>query len=123
MSVRGQVTDKDTQGLGALLCTGQTVHNLPPNPALLHILHEDEDLLVVNKPSDLVCHPSKKGPLSSFIGRVREYLGPGPARPSACWEWCLSPGASIRFACPCPIWVVRWWGIKATAVTRTLIWR
>jgi 23S rRNA pseudouridine1911/1915/1917 synthase len=45
--------------------------------ALLNILFEDADLLVVNKPADLVCHPSKTGPLSSLIGRLRLYLGEG----------------------------------------------
>ncbi len=47
--------------------------------ALLNILFEDADLLVVNKPADLVCHPSKTGPLSSLIGRLRLYLGEGAA--------------------------------------------
>lgn len=42
---------------------------------LFDIVHEDEHLLVINKPADLVCHPSKRGPLSSLIGRVRVYLG------------------------------------------------
>ena len=46
------------------------------NPDILPqwILHEDEDLLVVNKPGWLVCHPSKNGPWSSLVGAVREYL-------------------------------------------------
>ena len=39
------------------------------------ILHEDERLLVVNKPGLIVCHPSKKGPWSSLVGAAREYLG------------------------------------------------
>jgi len=39
------------------------------------ILHEDERLLVVNKPGLIVCHPSKHGPWSSLIGAAREYLG------------------------------------------------
>ncbi len=42
--------------------------------ALLEILHEDDDLLVVNKPAGLVCHPTKAGPLSSLISRLRLYL-------------------------------------------------
>jgi 23S rRNA pseudouridine1911/1915/1917 synthase len=42
--------------------------------ALFAIIHEDADLLVINKPADLVCHPSKHGELSSLIGRVRLYL-------------------------------------------------
>lgn len=48
--------------------------------SLLTILHEDAELLVINKPADLVCHPSKDGELSSLIGRVRLQLGAG-ARP------------------------------------------
>jgi 23S rRNA pseudouridine1911/1915/1917 synthase len=41
---------------------------------LLDIIHEDAELLAVNKPADLVCHPSKQGELSSLIGRVRLHL-------------------------------------------------
>ena len=47
---------------------------------LLHILWEDDHLLVVNKPADLVCHPTKDGPLSSLIARVRTYLGSDEGR-------------------------------------------
>ena len=39
------------------------------------ILFEDNDLLVVNKPGDVVCHPSKNGPWSSLVGACREYTG------------------------------------------------
>ncbi len=39
------------------------------------IICEDNDVLVVNKPGWLVCHPSKNGPASSLVGAVREYLG------------------------------------------------
>ena len=44
--------------------------------ALLQILHEEADLLVVNKPAGLVCHPTKTGERSSLIGRARLHLGP-----------------------------------------------
>lgn len=37
------------------------------------ILYEDEDLLVINKPGWVVCHPSKNGPFSSLVGACREY--------------------------------------------------
>lgn len=47
---------------------------------LLKIIHEDAELLVINKPAGLVCHPTKNGPLSSLIGRVRLHLG-ADARP------------------------------------------
>jgi len=43
---------------------------------LLRILHEDADLLVLNKPADLVCHPTKTDEWSSLISRVRLHLGP-----------------------------------------------
>lgn len=46
-------------------------------PPLLAVLHEDADLLVVNKPADLVCHPAKDGPLSCLVGRVRLHVGAG----------------------------------------------
>jgi len=39
------------------------------------ILEEDENLLIVNKPGWLVCHPSKNGPLSSLAGVVRLHTG------------------------------------------------
>ncbi len=58
---------------------------LPSLPAIsgfpaLAAVHKDGDLLVVNKPAGLVCHPTKGGPASSLIGRLRLYLG-GAARP------------------------------------------
>jgi len=31
------------------------------------IVHEDDRLLVVDKPGDVVCHPSKHGPWSSLV--------------------------------------------------------
>jgi 23S rRNA pseudouridine1911/1915/1917 synthase len=39
------------------------------------VIHEDDRLFVVNKPGDVVCHPSKHGPWSSLVGAVREHLG------------------------------------------------
>ena len=39
------------------------------------ILYEDDQILVVNKPGWLVCHPSKNGPLSSLVGAAKVYLG------------------------------------------------
>ena len=46
---------------------------------LFAIIHEDADLLVVNKPAGLVCHPTKDGEMSSLIGRARLYLNAAPA--------------------------------------------
>ena len=47
---------------------------------LFAIVYEDADLLVLNKPADLVCHPTKHDELSSLIGRIRLYLS-GKTRP------------------------------------------
>ncbi|MGH7978433.1 MAG: RluA family pseudouridine synthase [Limisphaerales bacterium] len=48
--------------------------------SLLPIIHEDQELLAINKPAGLVCHPTKHGLMSSLIGRVRLYLD-GGSRP------------------------------------------
>ena len=45
------------------------------SPDLFDIIHEDADLLAINKPAGLVCHPTKTDAMSSLIGRVRLYLG------------------------------------------------
>jgi 23S rRNA pseudouridine1911/1915/1917 synthase len=41
---------------------------------LFTIIHEDDELLVINKPAGLVCHPTKGDEHSSLISRVRLYL-------------------------------------------------
>lgn len=41
---------------------------------LFEIIFEDDDLLAINKPAGLVCHPTKNGELSSLIGRARLHL-------------------------------------------------
>ncbi len=50
-----------------------TVRLITPEEIKSWILHEDERLIVINKPGDVVCHPSKAGPWSSLVGAVREY--------------------------------------------------
>lgn len=57
----------------------------PENPTsnLLEIVAESPDWCVLNKPGDLVCHPTKKGPTSSLIGRLRlHYEGRPEVQPS-----------------------------------------
>ena len=44
---------------------------------LFDIIHEDADLLAINKPAGLVCHPTKGDVYSSLISRVRLHLGEG----------------------------------------------
>ena len=46
-----------------------------PLEKLFPVIHEDDDLLVINKPAGLVCHPTKTDEYSSLISRVRLYLG------------------------------------------------
>lgn len=46
---------------------------ISPDELIGWILYEDERLLVVSKPGDVVCHPSKAGPWSSLVGAAREY--------------------------------------------------
>ncbi len=50
---------------------------LPGVRPLFEIVHEDADLLVINKPADLVCHPTKGDEYSSLVSRVRLHLPPG----------------------------------------------
>lgn len=49
--------------------------NAAATPSLFEVLHEADGLLVLRKPSGLVCHPTKAGPLSSLVSRVRIHLG------------------------------------------------
>jgi 23S rRNA pseudouridine1911/1915/1917 synthase len=44
---------------------------------LFQVVFEDAELLVVNKPAGLVCHPTKTDEYSSLISRARLYLGEG----------------------------------------------
>src|SRR5215475_2506339 len=42
---------------------------------LFQVIYEDNELLVINKPAGLVCHPTKTDEYSSLISRARLYLG------------------------------------------------
>src|ERR1019366_3163821 len=44
---------------------------------LFKIIYEDSELLVINKPAGLVCHPTKGDVYSSLISRARLHPGPG----------------------------------------------
>src|SRR5690349_7868838 len=46
-----------------------------PLEKLFPVIYEDDELLVINKPAGLVCHPTKTDEYSSLISRVRLYLG------------------------------------------------
>jgi 23S rRNA pseudouridine1911/1915/1917 synthase len=49
------------------------VRMIKPEEMPKWIVHDDERVLVVDKPGDVVCHPSKDGPWSSLVGAVREF--------------------------------------------------
>jgi 23S rRNA pseudouridine1911/1915/1917 synthase len=51
------------------------VRMIEPSELASWIVYEDGDLVVVNKPGDVVCHPSKAGPWSSLVSAVREHAG------------------------------------------------
>lgn len=51
------------------------VRMITPEEIKSWVIYEDARLLVVNKPGDVVCHPSKAGPWSSLVGAAREYTG------------------------------------------------
>lgn len=42
---------------------------------MIDIIHEDADLLVINKPAGLACHPTKGDVYSSLISRIRLHVG------------------------------------------------
>ena len=60
---------------------------------LFQVIHEDADLLVVHKPADLVCHPTKGDEYSSLISRARIYLS-GLGREAVGGGLSLAPTAS-----------------------------
>ncbi len=49
------------------------VRMITPDELRTWIVHDDDRLLVVNKPGDVVCHPSKDGPWSSLASAVRAF--------------------------------------------------
>jgi 23S rRNA pseudouridine1911/1915/1917 synthase len=56
---------------------GSLTSNRASLKKLFDIVHEDADLLVINKPAGLVCHPTKGDAYSSLISRARLHLGAG----------------------------------------------
>ena len=56
---------------------GMILSRYPGVEELFEIIYEDSELLVINKPAGLVCHPTKGDQYSSLISRVRLHLGKG----------------------------------------------
>jgi 23S rRNA pseudouridine1911/1915/1917 synthase len=55
----------------------QSRYALPAMTELFEVLYEDAELLAINKPAGLVCHPTKGDVYSSLISRVRLHVGEG----------------------------------------------
>lgn len=53
----------------------ETARLITPDELRAWILCEDERLLVLDKPGDVVCHPAKFGPWSGLTSAAREFLG------------------------------------------------
>ncbi|TVP77997.1 MAG: RluA family pseudouridine synthase [Puniceicoccaceae bacterium] len=68
-----QVTPRTTQTMNNPFGEEAPLVEMADFPAW--IVQEDDNLLIINKPGWLVCHPSKNGPMSSLVGVVREYTG------------------------------------------------
>lgn len=49
-----------------------------PEPVPLSVLHEDDDLLVIDKPAGIVVHPSAGHPGGTLVNGVLHHLGVGP---------------------------------------------
>ncbi len=49
------------------------VRMIRPEEMPAWVVHDDARLLIIDKPGDVVCHPSKNGPWSSLVGAVREF--------------------------------------------------
>ncbi len=50
---------------------------ITPEELASWVVSLNDDVLVVNKPAHVLCHPSKHGPWSSLVGACREWLGAG----------------------------------------------
>jgi 23S rRNA pseudouridine1911/1915/1917 synthase len=48
---------------------------IAPGEIASWVVFEDDRLLVLDKPGDVVCHPSKHGAWSSLVGAAREHFG------------------------------------------------
>lgn len=64
------------------------------------ILYEADDVLVVDKPADLLCHPASNRPYPNLIQLVREYLKIGGTGVPACDAETKPPSATIPLAPP-----------------------
>jgi 23S rRNA pseudouridine1911/1915/1917 synthase len=55
--------------------SGPEVRQITRDEFASWIVHDEDSMLVVNKPPFVVVHPSKAGPWSSLVGAAREFTG------------------------------------------------
>ena len=79
-NVRVNASNDKLCGRPYLFQGGQSIESAVVMNKLFEIIHQDADLLVVNKPAGLVCHPTKGDEWSSLVSRVRLHVG-GAVRP------------------------------------------
>ena len=69
------LTERPVAGDGRAPVPRRPVRMITPAELDSWVLYDDDEVFVVNKPGDVVCHPSKAGPWSSLAGAVRAHLG------------------------------------------------
>ena len=57
-----------------LLQSNKTPYDFTKAPAKIDILHEDSNILLINKPPGLIVHPDKNYHFDSLIDRIKHYL-------------------------------------------------
>ena len=74
---RAPVTRTVTAGQTLSILLNDSEHkdaNLVPTPMALSVLYEDEDLIILDKPAGMVCHPSKGHVTDSLASGVLAYF-------------------------------------------------
>ena len=80
-------------------------------------MRDDAEILAVNKPGDVVCHPSKDGPWSSLSGAVRAFRGEGAAH--LVFRLDRETSGLVIFAkSPAPDLAIAWMALSAHARNR-----
>lgn len=81
-SANGPLEDDGTYGGRKRVCAWPPrvqdparVRMIAPEELAAWIAEQDDDVIAINKPGDVVCHPSKAGPWSSLAGAVKAGCG------------------------------------------------
>lgn len=99
------VNGKDCKPSLALRAGDSVEVMVPPKPAIdvlpepipLHILYEDDDMVVVNKQANFIVHPARKYKTGTMVNALAYHLQRGPAPGTVVYEQSRS-GAGTRNA-------------------------